>query len=106
MAEAEGARLGFTLCAGLLEAKRQSDQIKVKPIVNIYRAGDRFEVGPFSIEAVPVSHSIPERLSLAITTPLGTVIHTGDWKLDPDPEIGLAPTRRASVRWAMPASWR
>jgi ribonuclease J len=74
--------------AGLLEAKRQSDQIKVKPIINIYRAGDRFEVGPFSIEAVPVSHSIPEPVSLAITTPLGTVIHTGDWKLDPDPEIG------------------
>ena len=74
--------------AGLLEAKRQSDQIKVKPVINIYRAGDRFEVGPFSIEAVPVSHSIPEPVSLAITTPLGTVIHTGDWKLDPDPEIG------------------
>lgn len=74
--------------AGLLEAKRQSDQIKVKPPVTIYRAGERFEIGPFKIEAVPVTHSIPEPVSLALTTPLGTVIHTGDWKLDPDPEIG------------------
>src|SRR5690606_11658313 len=56
--------------------------------VNIYRAGETFTVGPFSIEAVAVSHSIPEPVSLAITTPLGTVVHTGDWKLDPAPEIG------------------
>jgi ribonuclease J len=56
--------------------------------VTIYRAGDTFEIGPFKIEAIPVSHSIPEPVSLAITTPLGTVVHTGDWKLDPAPEIG------------------
>jgi len=74
--------------AGLLEAKRQSEYGASKPTINIYRAGDTFEVGPFSIEAIPVSHSIPEPVSLAITTPLGTVVHTGDWKLDPAPEIG------------------
>jgi len=74
--------------AGLLEAKRQGEYNAPKIPVTIYRAGDTFEIGPFKIEAVPVSHSIPEPVSLAITTPLGTVIHTGDWKLDPAPEIG------------------
>lgn len=74
--------------ANLLEAKRQSESGAAKVPVSIYRAGETFTVGPFSIEAVAVSHSIPEPVSLAITSPLGTVIHTGDWKIDPDPEIG------------------
>ncbi|MEW9805095.1 ribonuclease J [Mesorhizobium sp. ZMM04-5] len=74
--------------AGLLEAKRQGEADAPKIPVTVYRAGDTFEVGPFKIEAIAVTHSIPEPLSLAITTPLGTVIHTGDWKLDPAPEIG------------------
>ena len=75
--------------AGLLEAKRASEPgLKPKIPVEIYRAGDRFSVGPFDIEAVAVSHSIPEPVSLAMTTPLGTIIHTGDWKIDPEPEIG------------------
>jgi ribonuclease J len=75
--------------AGLLEAKRQGDNGGAPKVpVTIYRAGETFTVGPFSIEAIPVSHSIPEPVSLAITSPLGTVIHTGDWKLDPAPEIG------------------
>lgn len=74
--------------ANLLEAKRQSESGATKVPVTIYRAGETFTVGPFSIEAIAVTHSIPEPMSLAITSPLGTVIHTGDWKIDPDPEIG------------------
>ncbi|PSJ64442.1 ribonuclease J [Kumtagia ephedrae] len=74
--------------AGLLEAKRQSDGGGPKIPVNIFRAGEKFTAGPFGIEAVAVTHSIPEPVSLAITTPLGTVVHTADWKIDPAPEIG------------------
>jgi ribonuclease J len=74
--------------AGLLEAKRQSESGAPVVPVTIYRAGEKFTVGPFEIEAVAVTHSIPEPVSLAITTPAGTVIHTGDWKIDPAPEIG------------------
>ncbi|GAA4116137.1 ribonuclease J [Aminobacter aganoensis] len=74
--------------AGLLEAKRQSEQGAPKIPVTVYRAGEKFTVGPFEIEAIAVSHSIPEPVSLAITSPAGTVIHTGDWKIDPAPEIG------------------
>ncbi len=74
--------------AGLLEAKRQSEQWAPKIPVTIYHSGDKFKIGPFEIEAIPVTHSIPEPMSLAITTPAGTVIHTGDWKIDSAPEIG------------------
>ena len=74
--------------AGLLEAKRQGEANAPKIPVTIYRAGEKFTVGPFEIEAIPVAHSIPEPMSLAITTPVGTVIHTGDWKIDPAPSIG------------------
>ena len=73
--------------AGLLEAKRGMDGGADIPL-EIYRAGDRFTIGPFDIETVPVTHSIPEPVSLAIRTPLGLVIHTGDWKIDPAPTVG------------------
>ena len=45
-------------------------------------------VGPFDITYVTLTHSIPEPNGLAITTPAGTILHTGDWKIDPDPVIG------------------
>ncbi len=48
----------------------------------------RFTLGPFDIELVTVAHSIPEPNALVIRTELGTVVHTGDWKLDPDPIAG------------------
>jgi ribonuclease J len=74
--------------AGLLEAKRLSEAGAPKIPYTIYKAGERFEIGPFAIEAIAVTHSIPEPVSLAITTTAGTVIHTGDWKIDPAPTIG------------------
>ncbi|MGN6449823.1 MAG: ribonuclease J [Brucella intermedia] len=74
--------------AGLLEAKRQSEDGAPDIPITIYKAGVKFEVGPFKIEAVAVTHSIPEPVSLALTTPLGTVVHTGDWKMDPEPSLG------------------
>lgn len=74
--------------AGLLDAKRQGEHGAPKIPVTIFRGGEKFNVGPFEIEAIPVAHSIPEPMSLAITSPAGTVIHTGDWKIDPAPTIG------------------
>ncbi|WP_309084886.1 ribonuclease J [Chelativorans sp.] len=74
--------------AGLLEAKREGEANAPKVPVTIFRPGETFSVGPFLIEAIAVSHSIPEPVSLAITTPAGTVIHTGDWKIDPAPALG------------------
>ncbi|MDP1736083.1 MAG: ribonuclease J [Caulobacter sp.] len=45
-------------------------------------------LGPFELELITLTHSIPEPNGLAIRTPLGTVLHTGDWKIDPDPLLG------------------
>ncbi|KFB10387.1 Beta-lactamase-like protein [Nitratireductor basaltis] len=74
--------------AGLLEAKREGEHNAPDVPVRIFKPGETFEVGPFSIEAIHVTHSIPEPVSLAITSPAGTVIHTGDWKIDPAPSLG------------------
>ncbi|HVJ51253.1 MAG TPA: ribonuclease J [Aliidongia sp.] len=46
------------------------------------------EIGPFSIELITVTHSIPEPNAVLLKTPVGTVLHTGDWKFDPDPLVG------------------
>jgi ribonuclease J len=46
------------------------------------------ELGPFAIEFISITHSIPEPNALAIRTPLGLIVHTGDWKIDPEPQIG------------------
>ncbi len=59
--------------------------------------GGRFELAPFSLEFMPVAHSLPEAQALAIRTSYGTVLHTGDWKLDPNPLIGPA-TDEAAFR--------
>jgi ribonuclease J len=48
----------------------------------------KFSVGPFEIELITLTHSIPEPNALVIRTKAGTVLHTGDWKLDPEPLIG------------------
>lgn len=74
--------------AGMLEAKRDYERSRTEIPITIFKEGDRITVGPFEIEAIGVNHSIPEPMSLAITTPLGTVIHTGDWKIDLDPSLG------------------
>ncbi len=75
--------------AGLLAAKRAGEPNAPAIPVNVVKQGDRVALGPFEVEYVPVSHSIPEPNALAIRTPLGTILHTGDWKRDPAPGIGL-----------------
>lgn len=57
------------------------------PIVEV-QPGGRFQVGPFDLEFVTVTHSIPEPNALAIRAGGRTVLHTGDWKLDPAPQVG------------------
>jgi len=74
--------------AAMLEAKRLSEAGAPKMPINIIRPGQTIDVGPFSFEMIAVAHSIPESTSLAIRTPLGLVVHTGDWKIDPTPVLG------------------
>lgn len=74
--------------AEVLRAKfRQAGLLDVIPIKEI-PCGGSFEVGPFGVEMVNVTHSVPESAIIAIKTEHGTVIHTGDWKFDPEPVVG------------------
>ncbi|RYE47875.1 MAG: ribonuclease J [Hyphomicrobiales bacterium] len=77
--------------AAMLSAKKESEGIVEDVEVKPMRVGKPFTVGPFTIEAINVAHSIPESCALLITTPVGRVVHTGDWKLDPHP-VGGPPT--------------
>jgi ribonuclease J len=83
--------------AALLQAKRESEPGAPEIPVNIVPLGGRFTLGPFDIELVSMAHSIPESNGLIIRTPLGAVLHTGDWKIDPTPPIG-PPTDEARLR--------
>jgi ribonuclease J len=83
--------------AALFEAKCASERNPPKIPVTVVESGGRIDIGPFSVEFIPVAHSIPESHALAIRTAAGTVLHTGDWKIDPTPIIGR-PTDERRLR--------
>ncbi len=83
--------------AALFEAKRLGERTPPDVPITVKPLGSRFTLGAFDIEFVSVSHSIPESNALILRTPLGNVLHTGDWKLDPTPIIG-PPTDEAKLR--------
>ena len=74
--------------ASLLRAKLVEAGIADKVRINVVPMSGRFTVGPFDLELITLTHSIPEPNAVALRTPIGTVLHTGDWKFDPDPLIG------------------
>jgi len=82
--------------AALFEARRLSEPGAPEIPVNVVPLGGRLALGPFDVEFINVAHSIPESNALAIRTPAGIVLHTGDWKIDPTPLIG-APTDQAKL---------
>ncbi|WP_036282477.1 ribonuclease J [Methylocystis sp. ATCC 49242] len=74
--------------SGLLEVRRLSEPGAPKIDLLPARAGSVLDLDPFTVEYIAVAHSIPEAHALAIRTPLGVALHTGDWKIDPEPGIG------------------
>jgi ribonuclease J len=74
----------------LLKGKLHEAGLQNEVLIHRVDVGDTVQIGPFRVEWVRQTHSIPEPNSLAITTPLGTVLHTGDWKFDPKPMVGMA----------------
>ncbi len=56
--------------------------------LHVIAQGSRFTLEPFSLQFIDVTHSVPEAQALVLRTRYGTVLHTGDWKLDPDPLVG------------------
>lgn len=83
--------------AALFEAKCAAERNAPKIPVTVVPSGGRIDVGPFNVEFIPVAHSIPEAHALAIHTEAGTVLHTGDWKIDPTPTLGR-PTDEKRLR--------
>jgi ribonuclease J len=83
--------------AALFEAKCAAERNPPKIPVTVVPSGGRVDLGAFTVEFIPVAHSIPESHALAIHTPVGTVLHTGDWKIDPTPIVG-PPTDERRLR--------
>jgi ribonuclease J len=83
--------------AALLRAKLAEAGLLERVRINTVPLSGRFAIGPFDLELVTLTHSIPEPNGVVLRTPAGTVFHTGDWKFDPEPLIGQS-TDEAALR--------
>ncbi|HEY0374126.1 MAG TPA: ribonuclease J [Amnibacterium sp.] len=88
--------LGSALTLALVEAKLTEHRIK--PYTLTVKEGGTEKLGPFELEFVAVNHSIPDALAVAIRTPAGTVLHTGDFKMDQLPLDGRLTDLRSFAR--------
>ncbi len=84
------------LTAGLVKLKLEEHKLLDIAEINIIEAGKSFRVGCFTVEPIHVNHSIAGAVALAINTPVGMVVHTGDFKIDPTP-IGCQMTDLARL---------
>jgi ribonuclease J len=81
---------GTRLTLALVNAKLGEHGLQGKVSLNEVSPAKQLRLGPFSVDFLEVSHSIPDAVGLAIRTPVGTVVHTGDFKLDQTPIDGRA----------------
>lgn len=88
--------IGSALTLALTEAKLKEHRIK--PVLTVVKEDQRLPLGPFDLEFVAVNHSIPDALAIAIRTPAGLVLHTGDFKMDQLPLDGRITDLRAFAR--------
>ncbi|MCQ4950433.1 ribonuclease J [Bittarella massiliensis (ex Durand et al. 2017)] len=79
---------GTRLTLGLVEGKLEEHRLLEKSKLNVVAAGDRVQLGRMQVEFIRVNHSIPGAVALAFHTPAGTLVHTGDFKIDYDPIDG------------------
>ncbi|MCL6477012.1 MAG: ribonuclease J [Peptococcaceae bacterium] len=79
---------GTRLTLGLLCGKLKEQGIEKDVRLNTIKPRDTVQIGPFKVEFIRVSHSVPDAVALAIHTPIGTVLHTGDFKVDYTPVDG------------------
>ncbi len=85
--------------AAVLKPKLAEAGIQGKVKIHPVEAGKHYELGPFTLDMVPLTHSIPEMHAIAIRTDAGVIIHTGDWKLDRDPLVGPTSDEDALERY-------
>lgn len=79
---------GTGLTLGILDGKLKEQNMAGVAKLNRVKPGDTVEIGPFRVEFIRVSHSIPDAVALAIHTPVGVILHTGDFKFDQTPVDG------------------
>src|SRR6195256_5109539 len=79
---------GTRLTLGLVKPKLKEYRILREADLREVRVGDAVQLGPFRVETIAVCHSIPDAVALSIQTPVGRVIYTSDFKLDPAPPDG------------------
>ena len=92
--------------ASVLRRKLEEAGLAKEAPITLIPLSGKVQLAPFDLELITLTHSIPEPNAVVIRTPLGTVLHTGDWKLDPDPLVGEATDEAALARWARRACWR
>lgn len=76
---------GTPLTIGILKGKLEERTYEVEPQLNVVHAGQKIKLGCFEVEFINVNHSIPDAVCLAINTPLGMIVHSGDFKIDLTP---------------------
>lgn len=79
---------GTALTLGLVSSKLKEHNLSSKAKLNVVKAGQTIKIGQFSVEFIHVNHSIPDSVGIAITTHAGTIVHTGDFKIDFTPTTG------------------
>ncbi len=89
--------IGSELTLALLDSKLREHRLR-ETVHHVVSEGDRLTVGPFELEFVAVNHSIPDALAVAIRTPAGLVLHTGDFKMDQLPLDSRITDLRAFAR--------
>jgi len=86
------------LAGRLISAELKQRGVKSRAKINVVHAGSKITLGNFTVEFFPVCHSIPDSMGLIIHTPVGMVVHSGDFKLDYTPVIGK-PTDLSQLAW-------
>ena len=78
--------------ATLIRGKLEEEGIAKQTKLHVVKLGQKLQLGPFGVELVRLAHSIPDMDAVVIDTPYGRVFHTGDWKIDDEPVIGMPST--------------
>jgi ribonuclease J len=84
----DGPAYGTPLALALVEPKLEEHGIEHAPGLKAIKPGDSVTVGPFTLEFIRVTHSMPDCVAIVVRTPQGTLIHTGDFKIDQTPIVG------------------
>jgi ribonuclease J len=92
--EIDSVIYGTKLTLGLVEGKLREHRLLSEASLRCVQAGDKVDIGPFTVEFVRVSHSIADVVALAISTPVGIIVHTADFKFDQTPIFTETPDFR------------